>query len=162
MAQFSRTLPQCDHTSLNTNSLELSPIELIRASCKLLKINVWGGGHLPGVDLENARTCGLVGERELDFAVETPGTEKGRIEDVDSVCSCYDLDPLVTTEPIKLIEQFQHRPLYFPVTAFLRIESLGTNSVQFVDENDGRGLFLRQFERVSYKLCTIANEHLYQ
>lgn len=89
MAQFIRSLPQRNHPSLDANSLKLRPIKLVRAPRKLFEVDVGGGGHLPGVDLEDARTSALVGEREFDFAVQTSRTEEGRVEDVDSVRSCY-------------------------------------------------------------------------
>ena len=37
------------------------------------------------MDLEDPCARGFVGEGELDLAVETPRTEEGRIEDVDTV-----------------------------------------------------------------------------
>lgn len=69
MAQLNRTFPQRDHTSLNTNSFELCPIELVSAPSELFKVNVRGGSHLPGVNLQDTRTSTLVGEGKLDFAV---------------------------------------------------------------------------------------------
>ena len=43
------------------------------------------------MDLKDTGTSRFVRKREFDFAIETTGTEEGRVEDVDSVCCCDDL-----------------------------------------------------------------------
>ena len=84
-------LPEGDHTRLYTDGLQLCAIELVCAPCQLLVVHVLAHRHLPGMDLENACACGLVGERELDFAVETPRAEERGVEDVDTVRGGDDL-----------------------------------------------------------------------
>jgi len=70
------------------------------------------------------------------------------------------LDPLVATEPIELVEQFQHRPLHLPVTALLRIESLvpiaSSSSMKMA-----AAFFLGYWKasRTSYR--TVTNERLH-
>ena len=93
MAELRGTLPQGNHTGFDTDGLQLRTIKFIRAPRKLFKVDIARYCHLPRVNLENASPGGLVGEGELDLAVETAGTEEGRVEDVDTVrCS----DDLIT------------------------------------------------------------------
>ena len=60
VAELRRALPQRDHTSLNTDGLELRAVELVRTPCQLLVIDIGANGHLARVDLQDAGTCGLV------------------------------------------------------------------------------------------------------
>ena len=59
------------------------------------------------------------------------------------------LDIVIGLETIELIEKFEHRPLYFTIAGLLAVETLRSNSVQFVNENDRRRLFLGQCERIA-------------
>jgi hypothetical protein len=70
------------------------------------------------------------------------------------------LDPLVASEPIELIQQFQHGPLNLSISRLVRVESLRSDGVELVDEDDGRCLFLGELESVSDELGTISDEHL--
>ena len=70
-----------------------------------------------------------------------------------------DLDSLVAAEPVELVEELEHRPLHLAVTALLRIEPLGADSVQLVDEDDGRLLLACRSEEVAYTLRTNTHEH---
>lgn len=72
------------------------------------------------------------------------------------------LNSLVAAKPVKLVKELQHRSLNFTITALLRVETLGTNSIQFVDEDDGGGLLFGKFESVPNQLRTVTNEHLHQ
>ena len=85
-------LPQRNHARLDAYRLEMRAVELVRAPRQLLVVHVGANGHLPAVDLEDARTGGLVRERELDLAVQTAGTEKGGVQDVDAVRRGDDLE----------------------------------------------------------------------
>ena len=72
-----------------------------------------------------------------------------------------DLDSLVAAETVELVQELKHRPLHLTVTALLRIEPLGADSVQLVDEDDGWCLLLRELERIPNQLGTVTNEHLH-
>ena len=86
MSQLRRPFPQRNHTSLDTNGLELRPIELIRASRKFVKVDVFGSGHLARMNLEDTCAGSFVRQRELDLTIKTTRAKKCRVEDVDSVC----------------------------------------------------------------------------
>ena len=85
VAELRSAFPEGDHTRLNTHRLQLCAVELVRAPRQLLVVHVGANGHLPAVDLEDSRARRLVRERELDLAVQTAGTEKGGVENVDTV-----------------------------------------------------------------------------
>ena len=85
MAQLSRTFPERNQTRLNTHSLQLRAVELVRTPCQLLVVDIRSDGHLPGVDLEDPGTGSLVWQRELDLSVQTSGPEQSGIKNVDTV-----------------------------------------------------------------------------
>lgn len=91
MSQFCGTFPQSNHTCLDTDSLQLRTIKLVCTPRKLLKVHVTVHRHLPGVDLENSGACGLVWKREFNLPVQTAGSEKCRIENVNTICCSDDL-----------------------------------------------------------------------
>lgn len=69
VAQLRRTLPQRDHTSLDTDSLQLCTIELVRTSCELVVVHVGRNSHLARVDLKNTGTGCFVREREFNLSI---------------------------------------------------------------------------------------------
>jgi len=91
MSQFCGTFPQSNHTCLNTNSLQLRTIKLVCTPRQLLKVYVAVHRHLPGVDLKNSRTRGLVRKREFDLPIQTAGSEKCRVKNIDPICCSDDL-----------------------------------------------------------------------
>ena len=63
-----------------------------------------------------------------------------------------DLDAILAAETIKLIQQFQHGPLHLPVTRKLRIEALGSDCIQLVNEDD-RPAVIRALHTTSFSKC---------
>lgn len=107
MIEFLGALPQRDHSRLDTDGLQLRtanqdtislrtsryddserdiPIELIRTSRELLKVDFRAHRHLSRVNLHDPCPRLLVGQGELDLSVESAGTEEGRIKDIYTVC----------------------------------------------------------------------------
>jgi hypothetical protein len=77
-----------------------------------------------------------VGQWKLDLPVQTSGTEKGGIQDIDSVCGSKNLDTVIGRETIQLVQKLQHSSLHLPVSRLFRVETLCTNCIQLVDEDD--------------------------
>ena len=91
MPQFCGTFPQSNHTRLNTDCLQLRTIELVCTPRKFLKVHIAVHCHLPRVDLKNSRTCGLVWKWEFDLPIQTAGSEKCRVKNIDTICCGDDL-----------------------------------------------------------------------
>ncbi len=153
---------QRNHTGLDADRLEHGAAKLVGAACQLAPVDTVGDLHLSRVDLEDLGAGLLVGQREFDLAVQTAGTQQGRVEDVDTICRGEDLDSVVRGETVQLVEKLQHGSLNFSVATLLAVETLGAHGIQLVNEDDRRGLFLGQGEAVAYELSTITYEHLYQ
>lgn len=72
------------------------------------------------------------------------------------------LDLVVAAETIELIEQFKHRPLHLPVSRLLPSESLGSNRIQLVDEDNRTALQQGQTDerhKGSYGSCDQYSPH---
>lgn len=91
MRQSLGAFTKCNHTSLYANSLQLSPIEFIRTPRQLLIVDVRRTCHLTGMDLQDAGTSCLIGERKFNLPIKTTRTKEGRIKDIDSIGSSNDL-----------------------------------------------------------------------
>ena len=58
--------------------------------------------YSPGVDLEDVDSALLIGQTELNFAVETAGTQQGRVQGVRSVGGHQHLDVAARIEAVQL------------------------------------------------------------
>lgn len=78
-------LPHCLHACLLADAGDVCSTDLVRPAHVLLQIDVFGKVHLGRDCLEDETLLTAVGQRELDFSVETAGTKESRIEGVSSV-----------------------------------------------------------------------------
>lgn len=70
------------------------------------------------------------------------------------------LDPVVRSETVELVQQFEHGPLHFTVTRLVTVEPLGPDRVELVDKDDGGLVRLGEFERIPDELGAVTDEHL--
>ena len=117
------------------------------------------GHHRLVVELHRAHGVARRRERHDDLAVETAGTEQGRVEHIGAVCGRDNDDPLIGLEAVHLDEQLVER--LFPL--IIAIAKAGTamtaHGVDFIDENDARRRFLRLVKHVAHAACADADEH---
>ena len=114
------------------------------------------------MNLHYTRARLLVRMGKLDLAIETPGAQQRRVQDVDAVRGGDHLDIGIRLKAVELIKQLKHGTLHFAIARFLAVEPLGADGVQLVDENDGGCFLLGESEGVAHKLGTVANEHLHE
>jgi hypothetical protein len=91
MRKHTCTLAERNHTSLDTDRLELGAVELIRRPRQLLIVDIFLHAHLTGVNLKDTCAGFLVGKWELNLTVQTPGTKQCRVENIDTVGRCNNL-----------------------------------------------------------------------
>jgi hypothetical protein len=75
--------------------------------------------------------------RAHDLAIKTAWTQKCGVKSILPVGSHDDLHVDRLVETIHLSEQLEQNALHLPVRARLRVESLGCNGVNLVDEDNG-------------------------
>ena len=73
-----------------------------------------------------------------------------------------DLDVRRGREAVELVEQLEHRALDLAVARELRVEALGADGVDLVDEDDAGALLFGESERVAHELGAVADKHLDQ
>ena len=67
------------------------------------------------------------------------------------------LDVASRVETVELVDEFQHRPLHFVVTAGTVVEARTTDSVNLVKEDNARLLAARHLKELSDHPCTLSN-----
>ena len=114
------------------------------------------------MDFQDLSPGFLVGQGELDLAVQPARTQERRVEHVDAVGGGEHLDAVVGGEAVELVEEFQHRALDFAVPALFAVEAFRADGVELVDEDDGGGFLFGEGEAVADELGAVADEHLDQ
>ncbi len=87
--------------------------------------------------------------RHHDLTVEPAGAEQGRVQHVGTV-GCRDQDDaLVGLEPVHLDQHLVQGLLALVVTAAQTRTAMPSDRIDFVDEDDARGVLLALFEHVT-------------
>jgi len=113
------------------------------------------------MDLHNLYASLFVRQRQLNLAVKTTRSEKSWIQNVRPISCRNNLDVIILSESVKLIKQFEHRPMYFTGLS-LTTASFFSNSVKLIDKNYRRLFFFSKRKCVCNHLSTITNIHLHQ
>jgi hypothetical protein len=90
----------------------------------------------------------LIGVLEEDLAIDTAGTDQGGVERVDFVGGHDYLDVAAVVETVQLVEEFQHGSLDFALTARGGFVTFGSYGVDFIDEDNGGGVFCGDLEEL--------------
>ena len=101
-----------------------------------------------------------VGSIDDDLAVEAPGPQQSRIEDVGTVGGGDDDDAVVGVEAVEFDQQLVERLLPFVVPAPQTGTAMTADGVDLVDEHDRRGVALGLLEQVANPGGADADEHL--
>mmetsp|Transcript_17068 Transcript_17068/g.33393 ORF Transcript_17068/g.33393 Transcript_17068/m.33393 type:complete len:370 (-) Transcript_17068:293-1402(-) len=117
------------------------------------------------MNLQDAHTTFFVRLWQLNLAIKTTRTHQGRIQYVGAVSGGDNLDLIVRSKTIKLVEELQHSTLHLTVTRLVTIKTLTTNGINLVDKNNRTtilALFTSEFKGITHKLRTITDEHLHK
>ena len=113
-----------------------------------------------GVDLEDPFPTEEIGGIDHDLAVEAPGPEQGRIEDVGPVGGGDDDDAVVGVEAVEFHQELVEGLLTFVVPATEAGTAMTADGIDFVDEHDRRSMALGLLEQISNSGGADADEHL--
>ena len=94
------------------------------------------------------------------MAIEPAGPQQGRIEHVGPIRGGHHDDRLGLREAVHLAEDLVERLLAFVVSAADAGAAMAADGVDFVDEQDGRGVFLGGVEQIADAAGADADEHL--
>src|SRR5579864_7501688 len=139
---------------------DVGPAEARRAACEHPKVDVIGQGNLLGVDHQNPFAALDVGTVHDDAAVEATGAKEGRVEHIGPVRGRDQDHAFVRLEPVHLDEELVQRLLPLVVPAAEARAAMAADRIDFVDEDDARGVLLALFEEVAHARRADTDEHL--
>src|SRR5690606_4074085 len=131
-----------------------------RAACQHHGVDVGCQRHLAHVHLEDLLAAADVGQRNHHLAVEAARTQQRRIEHVGTVGGGDNQHALPGFKAVHLDQQLVQGLLALVVAAAQACTALAADRIDFVDEDDARGLLLGVFEHVTHARGTDADEHL--
>ena len=111
------------------------------------------------MNAENFLAASHIGTRHNHAAVETAGTQQGRIENVRPVGSGDQDHAFVGLEAIHFDEQCVQGLLALVVTAAEACAAMASDRVNFVDEDDARRVLLALLEKIANAAGADADEH---
>merc|ERR1712037_1004417 len=110
-------LPQREEARLRAHGLDVCPGELVLGHDVLLHADVVREGHLARVDVEDPPLGLLVGQRELDLAVDAARADQRRVQALDPVRRHDHLDVPLRVEAVELVEELEHGALDLALAA---------------------------------------------
>ena len=140
--------------------LELGSGESRRAASDGLEVYIRLEGLAAGVDAEDAGPSLEVGKVYGDLAVESAGTEKSLVEDINAVGSGDGDDSGVAVETVHLNKDLVDGLLALVVTAGESGTTLTSDSIDLVNEDDAGGVLLGLGENVTDTASSNTDEHL--
>ena len=132
-------LPERMHRGLLDKEGDVRPHKAVRGVCVVLDLHVIGKRHPAGVDLEDLEPPFLVRDPDLDLAIKPPAPPQCRVEGVGDVRGTdhHHLPP-----PFQAVHQGEELGDDPALHLALGILPLGGDRVDFVDEDDRRGVLL--------------------
>jgi len=119
----------------------------------------WDFAHVHSQDLFAAAN---VGQGDIDLAVKTTGAQKRCIQDVGAVGGSHHNHAEVGFKTVHLDQHLVEGLLAFVVATAQSSTTLATDSINLVNKNDARRIFLGVFEHVANPGSAHAHKHFYE
>ena len=103
-----------------------------------------------------------VGVLEENLAVNTTRSDKSGIQCFNLVSGHDDLDITTVVETIELVQKLKHGTLNFTLATRCGLVTLGTDSINLINEDDTGGVLGSDLEELSHESRTIAQVFLDQ
>ena len=97
-----------------------------------------------------------VRQRQLDLPINSPRSQQRRIQRFNPIRRHNHLHIAPIIEPIQLVQQLQHRSLHFARSRRVRVVSLRSDRVDFIDKHDRRRHIARRSEDIAHQLRSCA------
>ncbi len=125
-----------------------------------VEVDLLGERLAAGVDLEDLPAPAAIGAVHDDLAVEAPGAQQCRVEDVGTVGGGDEDDVVLHLEAVHLDQQLVEGLLALVVAAAHAGAAMAADGVDLVHEDDARRVLLRLLEQVADPAGADADEHL--
>ena len=129
------------------------------AASDLGEIRSLGELHLLRMHAEDFLTAFDIGERDGDLTVKATGPQERGVEHVVAVRGGDDDDAFLRVEAVHLDQHGVEGLLTLIVSATETMTAMAADGVDFVDENEARGVFAALLEHVAHAAGTDADEH---
>ena len=123
-----------------------------------VEIDVVGERLVLEVNFEDGEAVFALGQSDVDMAIEATWAEQGFVQHVHAVGGGHDDDAGIVVETVHLDEDLVQGLLVFATSATASVAFVG-DSIDFVNEDDGGGVFLGFGEEVADAGGTDADEH---
>src|SRR5881396_3020611 len=141
---------------------ELRAGEARRPASDALQVHVAAERDLARVHAEDLLPALHVRHVHDDLAVEPPGPQERRVEDVGAVGGREEDDPVVRFESVHLDQQLVERLLALVVPAAQSRAAVPSDGVDLVDEDDAGRVRLALLEQVAHARGAYPHEHLHE
>ena len=156
LGDFHSSFSQSKETGFSAHGFDVGTWEIVFGLDEISDRNVIVEAHFGGVDLEDFVFGFEVWDWEFNFSIDTSGPDEGWIEAFYFVRGHDNFDFCVGVETVQLIKELEHSSLDFFLSSGVGVVSLGTDGVDFVDEDDGGWVFLCGLEKFSDKFGSIS------
>ena len=126
------------------------------------KLYVIGQRDLFDVNLENAHAPVDIGPRHHHAAVKASGPQQRRVQHVRAVGGRHQDDPFIRFKPVHLDQQLVQGLLALVVPAAKPCSAMPADGVNFINEDDARGVFLALIEQVAHAAGAHAHKHFHK
>merc|ERR1719376_1716546 len=145
------SLPERVHSCFGAGSLHFSTRRATHLLGYLPKVDATREVHLAGVDAQDVQASLFIGGGELNFPVNSSGSEESGIQNINTISRHDHLNVLMSFETVELVQKFQHCPLNFGITASgTSFQSGRTNRIDLVHEDNGRRMLSCHNEQFTY------------
>ena len=124
---------------LHTKLLEISTDVTMGSTSEKLKVDVLAETHIPGLDLKNFQTSGLIGDAHVEFAIETTRTTEGGLNNTLTVSRGNDNNLGGRFEAIHECEKLGNDTLLDFTSSLL---TLGGNGIDLINKDNGTTVIL--------------------
>ena len=138
-----------EHARLGAHVAQVGAVEAVGELDNGLEVDVAALGNRRRVDLHDVQAALLVGQRDLDLAIQTTRTQQGRIQRVRSIRGHDHLHFAERVEAVHLVEQLHERALNLAIGRRALREAATANRVNLVHEYDARLVVARECEHLA-------------
>mmetsp|Transcript_15649 Transcript_15649/g.39363 ORF Transcript_15649/g.39363 Transcript_15649/m.39363 type:complete len:203 (+) Transcript_15649:1157-1765(+) len=132
--------------SFQSHLLEISSYVSVSITSDLEQVNIDIKLHVLGFDLENLMSSILIRHGDFKFAIETSGSSESGLDNVGAVGGCNNHHIRVAFQRIHQRQKLRDNTLFGFSLCFV---TLGCDRVEFIHENDRRGIFGSLFESLA-------------
>mmetsp|Transcript_45758 Transcript_45758/g.115181 ORF Transcript_45758/g.115181 Transcript_45758/m.115181 type:complete len:256 (+) Transcript_45758:258-1025(+) len=109
------------------------------------------------MNLKDLHPTSLIGERDLDFAIQTTGTQKSRIQCIRTVRGHHHFHLTQFIKTVHLVKQLHQSTLNFTISRCSFGKTTATNGINLIHKDDARLMITCVTEHFANQTCTLTD-----